>query len=92
MKRLILLIFLCLFSACSSPPDKAISLPLGYKILCSVDGKYTTWLPHEKRISVNVFVSEKEAIRFAWHWETLRNVVLPPESSKYTWTECPIKK
>ncbi|MCK4500811.1 hypothetical protein KAU11_09950 [Candidatus Babeliales bacterium] len=98
MKK-ILLIFLsilliCLISACDYT-DEILAmpeLPVGYKLLCSPEGKYCLQFPAkrygEKYKSVNVWDSKRKAIKFAIRWEQIKDDPYIIESDKYTWTIC----
>ena len=90
MKKIIvsIMITLLLFS-CSLIPDSPVDMPEGYKILCSADGnKYTLWLPHENRLSVNTWDTKRQASEYAVVWEKTRLIKYIPESDKYVWEDC----
>ncbi|MBF0102052.1 MAG: hypothetical protein HQK77_14210 [Desulfobacterales bacterium] len=85
MKKLIVVCFaLCLLVGCSQ------ELPEGYKLMCSTTGnKFTVWLPHENRISCNIFDSKNEAIRYAISWDKFRlNPIDEDNSKNYKWSDC----
>jgi len=81
---IVLLLMSVMFITCGDTQEQ---MPDGYKLLCSPDGKYCLWLPHENRKSVNVFGSKRGAISYAIHWEELRTRPAI-ESDGYEWSEC----
>ena len=65
-----------------------VKLPEGYKVLCSIEGKYTVYLPHDGNNSIHTWGSKREALEYAISWEELRVSVIERKSDKYIWKEC----
>lgn len=76
-----LIVLLFVEFACA---DEKKTLPRGYKLLCSPEGRYTLYLPREKRNSVNTWEDKEAAIRYAWTWEKQNE----ERSENYKWSEC----
>lgn len=77
------LILMIVWPSLMVEPDK---LPAGYRVLCSIEDKYTIVFP-KGRMSANVWDTEQGAIDFAVYWESIDEHAYVPESSKYTWTK-----
>ena len=64
-------------------------LPPGYRVVCSLDGnKYALIDPGKSKVGFNVWDSEQKAIKFAIHWEKVKDVKMVRPSSKYIWVDC----
>jgi len=93
MKKIFSVIFLLIIIiGCNSKPQitekKALTLPAGYKLLCSVEGNKITIVFPNGRMAISTWNTKEEAINFINYFEKNKNDLIVDETTGYVWEEC----